>query len=276
MFRVRDLTYSYNSGTSEEIRALDSINLDIAKGEFVALIGHNGCGKSTLARHLKALLVPSSGEIWVDGLNTRDQKSIWEIRRKVGMVFQNPDNQLVATVVTEDVAFGPENLGLPSSVIKERVEHALHAVDLEEYRNHAPHLLSGGQKQRVAIAGIIAMEPDCIILDEATSMLDPLGRREVMDTVTRLNRERGITVICITHSMDEVIEAGRVIVMNRGTIAMDGAPAAIFSKVEKMRDLHLDVPCVTELARELSLSGFRIRDGILTETDLFEELKALL
>jgi len=264
MFRVENLVYVYGPGRDRELRALAGVSLTIGRGEFVVIIGHNGSGKSTLAKHFNALLLPTSGTVWVKGMKTSDPRNLWKIRQTVGMVFQNPDNQIVATTVEEDVAFGPENLGVPAAEIRRRVKEALECVDMAEYARHAPHLLSGGQKQRVAIAGVIAMRPECIVLDEPTAMLDPSGRREVMHTVTRLNREEGITVILITHFMNEAVQGDRVIVMEAGRIVMDGPPRKVFSQVELLKSLHLDVPQVTELAYELNKRGAGFPDDILT------------
>ncbi|WP_407641827.1 energy-coupling factor transporter ATPase [Caldanaerobius fijiensis] len=255
---------------SENDAALNGINVDIKQGEFVTIIGHNGSGKSTLAKHFNALLLPSSGTVLVDGIDTRNGDMVWNIRQTAGMVFQNPDNQLVASVVEEDVAFGPENLGIPPQNIRERVDEALRAVGMIEYAKKAPHLLSGGQKQRVAIAGIIAMRPKCIILDEATAMLDPSGRQEVMNTVKKLNREEGITIVNITHYMDEAVDADRVIVMDHGTIVMNGTPREVFKNVELLKRLGLDVPQVTELAYLIRKDGYDIPVNILTVDEMVE------
>lgn len=244
--------------------ALSDIDIRIEHGEFVAILGHNGSGKSTLARHLNALLAPTSGVLWVKGMDSKDPKNAWPIRQIAGMVFQNPDNQLVATIVEEDVAFGPENLGVPSGEIRTRVDGALASVGMAKYAEVAPHQLSGGQKQRIAIAGILAMHPDCIVLDEPTAMLDPSGRNEVIETILRLNREAGITVILITHFMEEAARAGRVIVMDKGTVVMDGPPRGIFKEVDKMKALGLDVPSVTALAHELRKKGIPMPEDILT------------
>ncbi|SHF08473.1 energy-coupling factor transport system ATP-binding protein [Caldanaerobius fijiensis DSM 17918] len=272
---ARDLIYRYNSmrsrdEQSENDAALNGINVDIKQGEFVTIIGHNGSGKSTLAKHFNALLLPSSGTVLVDGIDTRNGDMVWNIRQTAGMVFQNPDNQLVASVVEEDVAFGPENLGIPPQNIRERVDEALRAVGMIEYAKKAPHLLSGGQKQRVAIAGIIAMRPKCIILDEATAMLDPSGRQEVMNTVKKLNREEGITIVNITHYMDEAVDADRVIVMDHGTIVMNGTPREVFKNVELLKRLGLDVPQVTELAYLIRKDGYDIPVNILTVDEMVE------
>lgn len=264
MLRAENLAYQYGPGGEGAHAALRGVNLAVVRGEFVAVIGHNGSGKSTLAKHFNALLVPTSGTVWVKGMKTSDLRNLWKIRQTVGMVFQNPDNQIVATTVEEDVAFGPENLGVPPAEIRRRVREALECVDMAEYPKHAPHLLSGGQKQRIAIAGVIAMRPECIVLDEPTAMLDPSGRREVMRTVARLNREEGITVILITHFMSEAVQADRVIVMEAGRIVLDGSPRKVFSQVETLRSLHLDVPQVTELAYELNRSGAHLPPDILT------------
>ena len=238
--------------------ALEDVTLSIEKGSFVVVLGHNGSGKSTLAKHFNAVLLPSGGAVYVEGMNTQDEDLLLEIRRRVGMVFQNPDNQIVANVVEEDVAFAPENLGVPTAEIRRRVDDALAAVGMTEFARHAPHLLSGGQKQRVAIAGVIAMEPECIVLDEATAMLDPAGRREVLDTVHRLNRQRGITVVHITHHMSEAEDADRVIVMNDGVVAMDGTPRDIFSRVEELRSLGLAAPDTVELLHRLNGHGMSL------------------
>ena len=264
-------TYAKTQG-GESWSALQEVNLEIWEREFVAVLGHNGSGKSTLAKHVNALLTPTSGRVVVAGLDTTDQEKVWEIRQKVGMVFQNPDNQLVATTVEEDVAFGPENLGIPSAEIRRRVTESLEAVDMLPYRLHSPHQLSGGQKQRVAIAGMIAMRPQCIVLDEPTAMLDPEGRREVMSTIHRLNREDGITVLHITHHMDEVIGADRVIVMDQGRIVLVGSPKEVFSQVELLRQLHLDVPQVTDLAQRLRNRGYSIPQGTLTVNEMVMHL----
>ena len=232
------------------------MNLQVEQGSFVAVLGGNGCGKSTLAKHFNSILLPSGGKVWVCGMDTQDENKLIAIRRSVGMVFQNPDNQIVANVVEEDVAFGPENLGVASPAIRQRVDNALKHVGMYEYREHAPHLLSGGQKQRVAIAGVIAMEPKCIILDEPTAMLDPRGRREVMETVSRLNREKGITVVLITHHMDEAAQAQRVVVLHRGKVAADGTPQEVFSQVELLHDIGLAAPETVELCFELNRMGF--------------------
>lgn len=264
-------TYAKTQG-GESWAALQDVNLEIWEREFVAVLGHNGSGKSTLAKHVNALLTPTSGRVVVAGLDTTDQEKVWEIRQKVGMVFQNPDNQLVATTVEEDVAFGPENLGIPSAEIRRRVTESLEAVDMLPYRLHSPHQLSGGQKQRVAIAGMIAMRPQCIVLDEPTAMLDPEGRREVMSTIHRLNREDGITVLHITHHMDEVIGADRVIVMDQGRIVLVGSPKEVFSQVELLRQLHLDVPQVTDLAQRLRNRGYSIPQGTLTVNEMVMHL----
>lgn len=274
---ARDVVYSYKTrgdsgsdGQPENDAALCGINIDIRQGEHVAIIGHNGSGKSTLAKHFNALLVPSSGTVLVDGIDTRDGRMLWNIRQIAGMVFQNPDNQLVASVVEEDVAFGPENLGIPPEEIRKRVDEALKAVGMWEHAKKAPHLLSGGQKQRVAIAGIIAMRPKCIILDEPTAMLDPVGRQEVMKTVKKLNREEGITVINITHFMDEAVASDRVFVMDHGKIVMHGTPREVFKNVEELKKLGLDVPQVTELAYLLKKEGYEIPVDVLTVEEMVE------
>ena len=256
MIQTDALSFSYPVEEGQRrTTALDNVTLSIEKGSFVVVLGHNGSGKSTLAKHMNAVLLPSGGAVYVEGMDTKKEELLLEIRRRVGMVFQNPDNQIVANVVEEDVAFAPENLGVPPEEIRRRVDDALKAVGMYEFREHAPHLLSGGQKQRVAIAGVIAMEPECIVLDEATAMLDPSGRREVLDTVHRLNRERGITVVHITHHMSEAEDADRVIVMNDGVVAMDGAPREIFSRVEELQALGLAAPDTVELLRRLNRHG---------------------
>ena len=256
MIQTDALSFSYPVEEGQRrTTALDNVTLSIEKGSFVVVLGHNGSGKSTLAKHMNAVLLPSGGAVYVEGMDTKKEELLLEIRRRVGMVFQNPDNQIVANVVEEDVAFAPENLGVPTAEIRRRVDDALAAVGMTEFTRHAPHLLSGGQKQRVAIAGVIAMEPECIVLDEATAMLDPSGRREVLDTVHRLNRERGITVVHITHHMSEAEDADRVIVMNDGVVAMDGAPREVFSRVEELQALGLAAPDTVELLRRLNRHG---------------------
>ena len=256
MIQTDALSFSYPVEEGQRrTTALDNVTLSIEKGSFVVVLGHNGSGKSTLAKHMNAVLLPSGGAVYVEGMDTKKEELLLEIRRRVGMVFQNPDNQIVANVVEEDVAFAPENLGVPTAEIRRRVDDALAAVGMTEFTRHAPHLLSGGQKQRVAIAGVIAMEPECIVLDEATAMLDPSGRREVLDTVHRLNRERGITVVHITHHMSEAEDADRVIVMNDGVVAMDGAPREIFSRVEELQALGLAAPDTVELLHRLNRHG---------------------
>ncbi|MCE5285031.1 MAG: energy-coupling factor transporter ATPase [Pelosinus sp.] len=265
---VNNLCHDYAGFDGSTVLALDNISLKIAPGEFVAVIGTNGSGKSTLAKHLNALLVPTSGDCMVAGMNTKEDENLWKIRQKVGMVFQNPDNQIVATLVEEDVAFGPENLGLPPSEIRRRVDEALRFVGMEQYRQHGPHLLSGGQKQRVAIAGVLAMRPECLVLDEPTAMLDPLGRDEVLSTVCRLNRAEKITVVYITHFMEEAIAADRVVVMNSGKIMLTGTPAEIFSDVELLKSLGLDVPVAADVAYRLRKAGVSIPKNIITEQEL--------
>ena len=269
MLRTEKLVFEYirrdEEGNVEDIlRALDDVSLEVQKGEFVAILGHNGSGKSTVAKHINALLSPTEGAVFVNDMDTQDEEHLWDIRKSAGMVFQNPDNQIIATVVEEDVAFGPENIGVPTEEIWRRVEESLTAVGMTAYRTHSPNKLSGGQKQRVAIAGIMAMRPDCIILDEPTAMLDPVGRKEVMKTVHELNKIEGVTILLITHYMDEVIDADRVIVMDEGKIVMQGTPRQVFSRVDKLKGYRLDVPQVTELAYELKKQGVPMPDGILT------------
>lgn len=256
-------------------RAVDQVDLDIRQGDFVAILGHNGSGKSTLAKHLNAILYPTEGTVWVDGKDTAKEEYLWDIRQNAGMVFQNPDNQIIGQVVEEDVGFGPENMGVPTKEIWERVEESLKAVGMYQYRKHSPNKLSGGQKQRVSIAGVIAMHPKCIILDEPTAMLDPNGRKEVIRAVRALNQVEGITVILITHYMEEIIHADRAIVMDKGQIAMQGSPREIFSQVERLKELRLDVPQVTLLAYELKKSGVPLPEGILTCEELIAALPVL-
>ena len=260
------------------IAVFEDMNLSVEAGTFVAVLGSNGCGKSTLAKHFNSILLPSGGKVWVCGMDTSDENKLIDIRRNVGMVFQNPDNQIVANVVEEDVAFGPENLGIASAEIRRRVDQALKQVGMSKYANHAPHLLSGGQKQRIAIAGVIAMEPKCIVLDEPTAMLDPRGRREVMDTVMKLNREKGITVVLITHHMDEAAQAQRVVVMHRGMVAADGAPEEVFTQVHLLHELGLAAPETVELCYELNKLGFDLPLDRLSEKDcaqvLYDAVKA--
>ena len=259
MIETKELTYTYPAPEGEtNPPALRGVSVTIEKGSFTVVLGHNGSGKSTFAKHLNAVLLPCGGAVYVEGMDTRDEKLLLEIRRRTGMVFQNPDNQIVANVVEEDVAFGPENLGVPTAEIRRRVDDALAAVGMEQFARHAPHLLSGGQKQRIAIAGILAMEPECIVLDEATAMLDPAGRREVIDTVRRLNRERGITVVLITHHMAEAESADRVIVMNDGQVAMDGAPHDVFAQVDRLHELGLAAPDTVELLHLLREAGMDV------------------
>ena len=259
MIETKDLTYTYPAPEGEtNPPALRGVSVTIEKGSFTVVLGHNGSGKSTFAKHLNAVLLPCGGAVYVEGMDTRDERMLLEIRRRTGMVFQNPDNQIVANVVEEDVAFGPENLGVPTAEIRRRVDDALAAVGMEQFARHAPHLLSGGQKQRIAIAGILAMEPECIVLDEATAMLDPAGRREVIDTVRQLNRERGITVVLITHHMAEAENADRVIVMNDGQVAMDGAPHDVFAQVDRLHELGLAAPDTVELLHLLREAGIDV------------------
>jgi len=276
--KVNDVSYIYNSNLAEgrDVKALSGINVELKKGQFIVVIGRNGSGKSTFARLLNALLLPVEGTVVINGIDTRDEEKVWEIRRSVGMVFQNPDNQIVGTIVEEDVAFGPENLGVPPEEIKTRVADALKAVGISDYSKHAPHLLSGGQKQRVAIAGILAMKPECIVLDEATSMLDPVGRKEVMNVLRKLNKQDGITVIHITHHMDEASMADRVIIVDEGKIVLDGPPKEVFSNVEKVKELGLDVPQVTELFNELKKEGFQLPDGVLSVDEAFNVLEDII
>lgn len=260
-------------GNAEGVtRAVDEVDLDVAQGEFVAILGHNGSGKSTLAKHINAILYPTEGTVLVDGKDTKRDENIWEIRQKAGMVFQNPDNQIIGQVVEEDVGFGPENMGVPTKEIWERVEESLKAVGMYEFRKHSPNKLSGGQKQRVSIAGVIAMHPKCIILDEPTAMLDPNGRKEVIRAVRALNQVEGVTILLITHYMEEVIHADRVIVMDQGKVVMQGTPREIFSQVETLKSLRLDVPQVTMLAYELKKKGVPLPDGILTPQELADAL----
>ncbi|MDD2418830.1 MAG: energy-coupling factor transporter ATPase [Oscillospiraceae bacterium] len=274
---TRDVSFYYDKEDSVLPNlVLDGINLDIHSGEFVALLGHNGSGKSTLARHLNAMLLPTGGSILVDGRNTADEDEKYEIRRMVGMVLQNPDNQLVSTIVEEDVAFGPENLGVEPSEIRRRVDEALATVDMLEYREHAPHKLSGGQKQRIAIAGILAMHPDCLVMDEPTAMLDPQGRVEVLETISRLNTERGMTVVLITHYMEEAVLADRVVVMDNGRIIMQGTPREIFSRVDELNAVGLSVPQPTQLCYLLRKQGIALPDGILDAEECVQALSLLL
>ncbi len=277
MVQSKNLIYEYESRDEEGNivgmnRAIDGVDIDISQGDFVAVLGHNGSGKSTLAKHMNAILVPTGGTVWVDGRDTKDPEELWNIRQSAGMVFQNPDNQIIGTVVEEDVGFGPENLGVPTDEIWRRVENSLRAVGMLEYRSNSPNKLSGGQKQRVAIAGVIAMEPKCIVLDEPTAMLDPNGRKEVVRTVQKLRREKKVTVILITHYMEEVIDADQVYVMDKGHIVMHGSPREIFSQVEKLKHYRLDVPQVTMLAEELRKKGLQIPPGILRTEELVEAL----
>ena len=269
MIECRNLVFKYTvSENQEEKIAINDVNLQITEGEFIAILGHNGSGKSTMAKHMNALLIPTDGKMLVNKMDTSDMNNLWNVRETAGMVFQNPDNQLVATIVEEDVAFGPENLGVPPEEIRKRVDEALERVGMSEYKKHAPHLLSGGQKQRIAIAGILAMQPKCIIFDEPTAMLDPSGRKEVLDTIIDLNRNYGITVILITHYMDEAAKADRIVVMDKGKLILDGKPRDVFSNVEKMKNIGLDVPQVTELSYELQKVGINIDTRILDVNEM--------
>ena len=280
IIKAKDLVHEYirrdEEGNVESIQtALDKVSLDVKKGDFIAVLGHNGSGKSTLAKHINAILEPTEGSLWVDGFDTTDEKNIWDIRQRAGMVFQNPDTQIIASVVEEDVGFGPENIGVPTDEIWQRVEESLKAVGMLKYREHSPNKLSGGQKQRVAIAGVMAMQPECIVLDEPTAMLDPVGRKEVLEAVHALNREKGVTIILITHYMEEVVEADHVYVMDAGKVVMQGTPRSIFSQVERLKEYRLDVPQITLLAYELKKAGLDIPDGILTREELTEALEKL-
>ena len=277
MIQTEKLVYEYEKRDEEgnvigTSRAIDEVDIEAKEGQFIAVLGHNGSGKSTLAKHLNAILVPTEGSVWVNGKNTSNPEELWDVRQSAGMVFQNPDNQIIGTVVEEDVGFGPENLGVPTDEIWQRVEESLKAVGMIEYRHHSPNKLSGGQKQRVAIAGVMAMRPQCIGLDEPTAMLDPNGRKEVLEAVHQLNRQENVTVVLITHYMEEVIDADRVVVMDGGHVVMEGTPKEIFSQVETLKKYRLDVPQVTLLAHELKQSGVDIPDGILTTEELVNAL----
>lgn len=266
------LKYDEDGNVQETQRAVDGVDIDIKEGQFVAILGHNGSGKSTFAKHINALLLPSDGTIWIDGINTSEEPELWKVRQKAGMVFQNPDNQIIGTVVEEDVGFGPENMGVPTEDIWKRVNESLEKTGMTAYRHHSPNKLSGGQKQRVAIAGVMAMRPKCIVMDEPTAMLDPSGRKEVLAAVHQLNKQENVTVVLITHYMEEVIDADHVIVMDGGHVVMEGTPREIFSQVETLKKYRLDVPQVTLLAHELKQSGVDIPDGILTTEELVNAL----
>ncbi len=275
--KAKNLTFEYirrdEEGNVEGItKAVDNVSIDIKQGDFVAVLGHNGSGKSTFAKHLNALVMPTEGTVWVDGMDTREEENTLKVRQTAGMVFQNPDNQIVGTLVDEEVGFGPENIGVPTEEIWERVEKSLKAVGMYAFRNQSPNKLSGGQKQRVAIAGIVAMKPKCIVLDEPTAMLDPLGRKDVLNVLHELNRQENVTVILITHYMEEVIDIDKLYVMDDGKLVMSGTPREIFSQVEKLKELRLDVPHVTELAYELQKEGVPLKNGILTSEEFTEEL----
>ena len=276
IIQTQDLRFSYTTEEGVAPVILDGVNLNIETGSFVAVLGHNGSGKSTLAKHMNAILLPSGGKVYVDGIDTVDEDKLIDIRRTVGMVFQNPDNQIVANVVEEDVAFAPENLGYPSHEIRERVDLALKLVGMSEYATHAPHLLSGGQKQRIAIAGVIAMRPRCLVLDEPTAMLDPVGRSEVMATIKDLNRRAGVTVVLITHHMDEAAQADRLVVMNKGKIVADGTPKAVFQNVEELRSIGLTVPEPVALMWELRQAGLDVPLDVLTDEECAQALYSLL
>ena len=275
MVEAKNVSYEYTKvvevkgeNTERKLMALQNINIDISKGEFIAVLGHNGSGKSTFAKHLNAIITPSEGTIWIDGMDTRNDELVWKIRQNTGMVFQNPDNQLVATIVEEDIAFGPENLGVEPAEIRRRVDESLKLVGMDGFQNDTPSKLSGGQKQRIAIAGILAMKPQCIVLDEPTAMLDPVGRRDVMETIHRLNKENGITIILITHYMDEAVTADRVYIIDDGKMVMEGIPKEIFSQVDKIKGFGLDVPQVTETAYNLRKMGIDIPEDILTVEEM--------
>ena len=273
MVKCENVSFKYRAVEGEKEKyAVNGVSFEVEKGEFLVVLGHNGSGKSTIAKHMNALLIPSDGTVIVDGLDTKDQKNLWEIRSRAGMVFQNPDNQLVATIVEEDVAFGPENLGVEPEEIRRRVDESLKKVGMYEYRRHAPHLLSGGQKQRIAIAGILAMKPKCIIFDEPTAMLDPSGRREVLNNIKEINEKYGITIVLITHYMDEAAQADRVIVMDGGKVILEGKPREVFSNVKEMKEIGLDVPQVTELCYELKNSGINIDTNILNVDEMVDAL----
>ena len=280
MVKARQLVHEYIRRDEEgnpiaTQAALDHVDIDIEPGSFVAILGHNGSGKSTLAKHLNVLLSPTEGTLWVDGKDTSDMDNLWKIRQNTGMVFQNPDNQIIGSIVEEDVGFGPENIGIPTDEIWQRVEDSLRAVGMLKYRSHSPNKLSGGQKQRVAIAGVVAMQPKCIVLDEPTAMLDPNGRKEVLRTVHELNRKKGVTIILITHYMEEVIDADYIYVMDSGSVVMQGTPREIFSRVESLKAHRMDVPQITLLAHELKQAGLNLPDGILTREELIEALEKL-
>lgn len=272
LFDVRHVSHTYESEDGETFTALSDINLTINKGEFVAIIGTNGSGKSTLARHFNVLLLPTEGELFVDGMSVKDPDNVWKIRQHVGMVFQNPDNQIVASLVEEDVAFGPENLGVPREEILKRIDESLKKVGMEAYRQRSPAMLSGGQKQRVAIAGVLAMHPECIVLDEPTAMLDPSGRAEVMHTVHELNEKEGISIVLITHFMEEAVTADRVIVIHKGHLVMDGTPREVFTDSKKLKEIGLDVPVAADLAEGLHREGIPVRDDCMTKEELGEAL----
>lgn len=280
MIQTEKLVYEYEKRDEEgnvigTSRAIDEVDIEAKEGQFIAILGHNGSGKSTLAKHLNAILMPTEGSVWVDGKNTSNPDELWNVRQSAGMVFQNPDNQIIGTVVEEDVGFGPENLGVPTDEIWQRVEESLKAVGMIEYRHHSPNKLSGGQKQRVAIAGVVAMEPKCIVMDEPTAMLDPVGRREVLKTVHKLRKQKKVTVILITHYMEEVVDADKIFVMDHGKVVMEGSPKEIFSKVDELKSYRLDAPQVTILADELRKRGLDIPKGILRKEELVEAVERL-
>lgn len=280
MIQTEKLVYEYEKRDEEgnvigTSRAIDEVDIEAKEGQFIAILGHNGSGKSTLAKHLNAILMPTEGSVWVNGKNTSNPDELWNVRQSAGMVFQNPDNQIIGTVVEEDVGFGPENLGVPTDEIWQRVEESLKAVGMIEYRHHSPNKLSGGQKQRVAIAGVVAMEPKCIVMDEPTAMLDPVGRREVLKTVHKLRKQKKVTVILITHYMEEVVDADKIFVMDHGKVVMEGSPKEIFSKVDELKSYRLDVPQVTILADELRKRGLDITKGILRKEELVEAVERL-